>query len=105
MHDGYDVDAERLAGQASQFEPLTTRVAEIHRGLTEVLSADGVCWGTDAVGRSFASVHAQPSDDVLARLSALSGRLGSVGTRLSDTAVTYGAGEQDALDHLNATER
>jgi hypothetical protein len=105
MHDGFDVDAERLAARASQFEPLTTRVAAIHRGLTDALSADGACWGTDAVGQSFSSVHAQPADDVLSRLSALSGRLGSVGTRLSGTAQTYGAGEQGAVDHLAATEQ
>lgn len=104
-HDGYDVDAERLAGQASQFEPLRTRVAAIHRGLAEVLSADGACWGTDAVGQSFSAVHAQPADDLVDRLSSLSGRLGSVGTRLSDTAATYGAGEEAALDRFRAAEQ
>jgi len=104
MHDGYDVDAERLAGEARQFEPLSTRVAAIHRTLNDALT-DGACWGTDAVGQSFASVHAGPADDVAARLAALSGRLGSVGTRLSDTAVTYGAGEQGAVDHLKAAEQ
>jgi len=105
MHDGYDVDAERLAGQASQFEPLSTRVAALHRTLTEALSANGACWGTDAVGQSFSAVHAQPADDVVARLSSLSGRLGDVGTRLSDTAATYTAGEDAALDHLNSAEQ
>lgn len=105
MRDGFDVDADRLAGQASQFEPLSTRVAAIHRGLADALSADGACWGTDAVGQSFSSVHAQPADDVVTRLSSLPERLGSVGTRLSDTATTYGAGEQGALDHLKATEQ
>jgi hypothetical protein len=102
MHDGFDVDAERLAGQASQFEPLSTRVAGLHRTLTEALSADGACWGTDAVGQSFSSVHAQSADDVVTRLSSLSGRLGDVGTRLSDTAATYGAGEDSALGHLDS---
>jgi len=105
MHDGYDVDAERLAGEASQFEPLSTRVAAIHRGLTDALSTDGACWGTDAVGQSFSAVHAQQADDVAARLSSLSERLGSVGTRLSDTAATYGAGEQSAIDNLKAAEQ
>ena len=105
MHDGYDVDAERLAGQASQFEPLSTRVAALHRTLTEALSADGACWGTDAVGQSFSSVHAQSADDVVTRLSSLSGRLGGVGTRLSDTAATYSAGDDAALDHLKSAEQ
>jgi hypothetical protein len=103
-HDGYEVDAERLAGEARQFEPLSTRVAAIHRGLADALS-DGACWGTDAVGQSFSAVHAQPADDLVSRLSSLSERLGSVGTRLADTAQTYGAGEQTAVDHLKAAEQ
>lgn len=103
-HDGYEVDAERLAGQARQFEPLSTRVAAIHRGLADAL-ADGPCWGSDAVGQSFSAVHAQPADDVMGRLSSLSDRLGSVGSRLSDTAATYGAGEQAAVDNLKAAEQ
>jgi hypothetical protein len=102
--EGFEVDAERLAGQAQQFEPLSSRVAAIHRGLADALS-DGACWGTDAVGQSFSAVHAQSADDVVTRLSALSGRLGSVGTRLSDTATTYGAGEQTAIDNLKAAEQ
>jgi predicted trehalose synthase len=103
-HDGFEVDAERLAGQARQFEPLSTRVAAIHRGLADALS-DGACWGTDAVGQSFSAVHAQPADDLVSRLSSLSERLGSVGTRLADTATTYGTGEQTAVDHLKAAEQ
>jgi hypothetical protein len=105
MHDGYDVDAELLAAQAGQFEPLSTRVAAIHRGLTEILAADGACWGTDAVGQSFSTAHAGAADDVVTRLSALPDRLGSVGTRLTETATTYSAGEQDAVDHIKATEQ
>jgi len=104
MHDGFEVDAELLAGQAQQFEPLSDRVAAIHRGLADAL-ADGACWGSDAVGQSFSAVHAQPADDVISRLSSLSGRLGSVGTRLSDTATTYSAGEQTAVDDLKAAEQ
>lgn len=104
-HDGYDVDAGRLAEQASQFDPLSSRVAAIHRGLADALSTDGACWGTDQVGQSFSAVHAEPSDDVVARLSSLSERLGSVGTRLSDTASTYSAGEDDAVDRVKAAEQ
>ena len=32
-------------------------------------------------------------------------RLGSVGTRLSDTATTYSAGEQTAVDNVKAAEQ
>jgi uncharacterized protein YukE len=103
--DGFEVDAERLAGQAAQFEPLTGRIDAVHRGLTDALAADGACWGGDAVGRSFSAVHSGAADDVVARLSALRDRLGSVGTRLSDTAAAYRSGDHAALAHLNQPER
>jgi hypothetical protein len=106
MHgDGFEVDAERLATRASQFGPLVDRLGAIHRGLADALSADGTCWGGDAVGQSFASVHTGPADDAVTRLSALSERLGTVGTRLGDTAVAYGAGDESAAAQLNAAEQ
>jgi hypothetical protein len=105
MHgDGFEVDADRLATQAGQFAPLVDRLGAIHRGLADALTADGTCWGTDAVGQSFASVHTGPADDTATRLSVLSERLGSVGTRLGDTAAAYGTGDESAAAQLNAAE-
>jgi uncharacterized protein YukE len=106
MHgDGFEVDPERLASRAAQFEPLAGRLDDIHRNLADALSTDGACWGTDAVGQSFSAVHADSADDAVARLSALSERLGSVGTRLSATANTYRAVDQSAIEHLDAAEQ
>jgi len=103
--DGFEVDADRLAGRAAQFEPLVGRLGAIHRSLADALSTDGACWGTDAVGQSFSAVHADSADDAVARLSSLSERLGSVGTRLSATAKTYRAVDQSAIEHLDAAEQ
>lgn len=106
MHgDSFEVDAERLAARASQFEPLVGRLGEIHRTLSDALSADGTCWGTDAVGRSFGSVHATPVDNAMTNLSALPDRLTSVSTRLAETAGTYQAGERSAVENLKAAEQ
>lgn len=106
MHgDGFEVDADRLAAQAAQFEPLVGRMGTIHRDLTASLSTDGACWGRDAVGQAFSSVHTGPADDTVARLSALSERLGSVGTRLSATAETYRTTDQSGIDHLRSAEQ
>jgi hypothetical protein len=102
--DGFAVDATRLASRAAQFEPLVTRLDGIHRDLHDALS-DGACWGTDAVGQSFTAVHATPADDALSRLAGLSGRLNSVSTRLTDTAGTYQAVDQSAIEHLKSAER
>jgi hypothetical protein len=103
--DGFEVDAERLADRATQFEPLAGRLDRIHGNLRDALSTDGACWGTDAVGQSFGAVHAGPADDAMARLAGLSDRLTSVRTRLSETAATYQSGDQSAVEHLNAAER
>jgi hypothetical protein len=107
MHDadGYEVDVDRLATRAGQFEPLAGRIAAIHRTLTDALGAEGTCWGTDVVGESFASAHAGPATDTETALSGLSGRISTVGTKLTDTAGTYGAGEDVAVEHLRVPEQ
>jgi hypothetical protein len=106
MHaDGYEADAEQLAGKAAQFEPLVGRLSAIHRQLADALSADGVCWGGDDVGHSFAAAHAGPADDTVADLLTLPDRLGSVGTRLSASATTYQGMETSTVEQLNAAEQ
>lgn len=106
MHgDGFNVDAERLAARAAQFEPLVGRLGTIHNTLSDALSADGACWGTDAVGQSFGAAHATPADDAMTRLAALSDRLTSVSTRLTETAGTYQSGDQSAIEHLKSAEQ
>jgi len=105
MHgDAFEVDAEQLASRAAQFDPLVTRMGTIHRDLTDALGA-GACWGTDAVGQSFAAIHATPADDAIARLSGLSDRLTSVSTRLTETAATYRTGDESAVEQLKSAER
>jgi hypothetical protein len=98
------VDPDQLARRASDFEPLVTRLSGIHTSLTDALGAEGDCWGTDDVGRSFGAVHATPATSTLDSLSGLSTLLGSVGTRLSDSAATYRGTDDLAGDHLRAAE-
>lgn len=106
MHaDGYEVDAELLAQRAGNFEPLAGRLTAIHRSLTDALGVEGTCWGADAVGRSFSSAHTGAADDTEAALSALSTRVTSVGTRLTDTAADYRAGDDAAIEHLRTPEQ
>jgi hypothetical protein len=106
MHgDGYEVDVDRLAARAGQFEPLAGRLSAIHTTLTDALGAEGACWGTDAVGQSFAAVHTGAATDTESALSGLAGRLTTVGTKLTETAATYGTGEDAAAEHLRAAEQ
>ncbi len=103
--DGFGVDADQLSARAGQFDGLVTRMSAIHRDLADALASEGQCWGTDAVGQSFASVHTTGADDTIGRLAGLPSQIGSVGTRLGDTAVTYQGGDDAGVSHVNAAEQ
>lgn len=107
MHDadGFAVDPEQLARKAADFEPLVGRLTGIHTALTEALGAEGECWGADDVGRSFGAVHTNPATTTIDSLSALSANLGSVGTRLSDSAATYRGVDDGAGNGFRAMEQ
>jgi len=89
MTDGFSADAERLAAQAEHFDRFAGRVGAIRRDLADVLDAAGPCWGGDDVGQSFAATHAGAADDTFTALGALPDRLGSVGTKFTETATAY----------------
>jgi hypothetical protein len=102
MSDGYEVDPARLAQQGAQLDPLAGRVTAIHETLSAALSESGACWGSDAVGQSFAGAHSGPADSTLTQLGALPEQLGSVGTRFSATAATYEGDDQHGAARLRA---
>lgn len=102
--DGFDVDVDRLSGQAGQFDGLVTRLGAIHRQLNDALAATGRCWGGDAVGQSFSAVHATPADTTFAQLTSLPDQVSSVGTRFSDTATSYASTDAAGVEHLNAAD-
>ncbi|MGH3760917.1 hypothetical protein [Actinophytocola sp.] len=102
MSDGYEVDPARLARQAGQLDPLVDEVTSIHSTLAAALAEAGACWGSDAVGQSFGGAHAGPSDATLRQLGDLPSRLGSVGTRFTDTAARYEGDDQHGVQRLRA---
>lgn len=102
--DGFDVDVDGLTGRAGQFDGLVERLGTIERDLTDALAATGPCWGTDAVGQSFAAAHADPADATLGRLAGLPEQLGSVGTRFADTAAGYASADDAAAEHLTTVD-
>lgn len=103
--DGFDVDVGGLTGRAGQFDGLVDRLGTIERDLTDALaSIPQSCWGTDAVGQSFAAAHADPADATLGRLAGLSEQLGSVGTRFADTAAGYSSADDAGAEHVTAVD-
>lgn len=102
--DGFDVDVGGLTSRAGEFDGLVDRLGTIERDLTDALSATGPCWGTDAVGQSFAAAHADPADATLGRLAGLSEQLGSVGTRFKDTADGYSSADDVGAEHVTAVD-
>ncbi|OLF04276.1 hypothetical protein BLA60_41495 [Actinophytocola xinjiangensis] len=103
MTDGYAANPDRLAAEGARFDDLAGRVGQIHRTLADALSATGECWGTDAVGASFADAHAAPAETTLTALSSLTESLGAVGTRFTATGTAYTGAEDAAVEHLRAT--
>lgn len=104
MNDGFTADPDRLVTEGGRFDELVGRVGEIHRTLTDALSANGECWGSDAVGQSFGAAHVAPAEGTLTRLSSLTEQLGGVGTRFVDTGTAYAGSDEGAVEHLRATE-
>ncbi|RLK61022.1 WXG100 family type VII secretion target [Actinokineospora cianjurensis] len=87
--DRFQVDSDRLALRAGQFDGLSSRVGGIHRELADQVSAAGACWGGDDIGLRFASTHAGSAHETLKALGALPGKLDDVGDRFRETARAY----------------
>ncbi|MCR3746183.1 WXG100 family type VII secretion target [Lentzea californiensis] len=86
---GYSADLERLDAGARELKGFAGQAGEIAGALDRALAAFGVCWGDDAVGRSFAASHDKPSGDATGALSGLATTLGDVSDKLAATASTY----------------
>lgn len=100
MTGGFEVDADRLARHAGEFEDLTVRAGRVAADLQAALDATGTPWGGDAVGRSFHSSHAAPAGETLERLHGLADGLRGVGERFGGAASAYRAGDADAASGI-----
>ena len=105
MSDGYEVDPTRLAQQGAQLDPLANRVTSIHETLSAALAETGACWGSDAIGQSFAGTHAGSADSTLRRLGGLPDQLGSVGTAFTASAARYEGDDQHGAARLRTAGR
>ncbi|MFE9745081.1 WXG100 family type VII secretion target [Saccharothrix saharensis] len=99
---GFRTDLARLAEGAADFTAFAERAGKIAGELGGVLDSIGECWGTDAIGQSFAASHVQPSGAALSGLSGLSAGFGGVGERFAETARTYGEVEEGNRNALGA---
>ena len=101
---GFHVDADRLATQAGEFAELATRAAAVHRELRDTLAEVGRCWGSDAVGQSFAAMHVDAADTTLDQLGALPKRLRAVGTGFAAAGAAYREQDMAGAGRLAATD-
>ncbi|MEO6081857.1 MAG: hypothetical protein ABIQ18_01980 [Umezawaea sp.] len=97
---GFETDLVRLNEGAGEFTGFAERAGKIVTELSGVLDSVGLCWGTDAVGQSFASGHVAKADESLTVLDGLSARFGGVGERFAATARTYGQVDGGAAGSL-----
>ncbi|TCP56125.1 hypothetical protein EV191_10165 [Tamaricihabitans halophyticus] len=95
MPDGFEADVARLESRAGEFDGFAERAKRISGELAERLAASGDCWGTDDVGRSFASAHSEPAGTTSAQLGGLAGQLGEFGAKFASSARDYRAVDTD----------
>lgn len=97
---GFEADLARLTEGAGEFTGFAERAGGILSDLSGVLDPLGACWGSDAIGQSFASGHVVKADEALAGVTGLSARFGGVGERFAATAQTYGRVDGGAAGSL-----
>ncbi|MCO1581108.1 WXG100 family type VII secretion target [Crossiella sp. SN42] len=92
---GFRTEHERLSRAAGDFDDYRERADAIAKALTAKLAELGECWGSDAVGRSFARTHVPGATKTQQRLGELPGELAEVGGKFARTAEEYRSTEQD----------
>jgi hypothetical protein len=86
---GFQADLGRITEGASEFGGFAEEAGKIVSGLSGLLDSIGACWGTDAVGQSFAAGHVASATDSLSRVGGLTELFGGVGERFKATAQSY----------------
>ncbi|WP_199439486.1 WXG100 family type VII secretion target [Umezawaea beigongshangensis] len=100
---GFEADLDRLDSGATTFSGFAEAAGRIASDLRQALDEHGACWGTDAVGTSFAESHVRHASDALDRVGGLPGRLGGVGTRFGQAAAGYRGVDSGEAAQLRAT--
>ena len=97
---GFDAELTKLAEGATEFTGHSSSAGKIVADLSGVLDSVGLCWGSDAIGQSFARGHVAKADDALGKLDGLPARFDGVGDRFAATARTYGQVDGGAAGSL-----
>jgi uncharacterized protein YukE len=83
---GFRSDTGQLAQRAEEFDELAGQAERLTRALRQSAESAGQCWGTDAIGQSFAATHQQRAQQTLDELGELPGRLRDMGAKFAETA-------------------
>lgn len=98
------VDADLLAQHAGRFNGCADQLASIHAELGRALDDTAGCWGSDAVGQSFADSHVAAVQSTLDVLHALPGKMSDVGDRFADTATAYRTSDAEQANRFSSGE-
>lgn len=101
---GFSVDAGSLARHAERFDGLAEEVGRIQGELRDALGEAGDCWGSDAVGQSFAAGHVEPSETTMSELGALPDLLSDVRGKLAGTAAGYRETDEGSAADFGAAD-
>ena len=100
MTGGFEVDVDRLAARAKDFDGLVERAGKISADLDRALDGAATAWGDDVVGQSFSAAHAAPATETADTVRGLAGGLGEVGGSFGEAARRYQAGESGAVESI-----
>lgn len=102
---GFEVDVDRLAARAKDFDGLVASAGDIAAELDHALAGAESAWGDDMVGRNFATAHGGPARDTAEVVRSLAGSLREVGDAFGEAARRHQAGDSGAAESIDRAAR
>ncbi|WP_433663012.1 WXG100 family type VII secretion target [Nocardia sp. CA-128927] len=97
----FRADPDALRATRSGFTDVSDRIAAAAKNLQRVIDAEGECWGSDQIGRSFAKNYTPSVPKALKGVDGLSKAMNNLGDRMVTTANTLQNRDQANAAKLN----
>jgi uncharacterized protein YukE len=89
MTGGFQTDPEALQGNAPRYQRVSDQLQEIFDKLSNLLEAEGACWGNDDAGRAFAAKYVPGALDALQQMDSTNQGLRSMVDGICSWAKNY----------------
>lgn len=101
MAEQFAVDTDGVNKASSPLDGLRENLTNVRNMVEEQLHQQGECWGTDAIGKGFASQYVKPKDDALAAMRELNKVVRSIQEGLETMSKGFEHGEDLAIDAIS----